>query len=399
MDVRSMVVAWPEDAPRGAVTRFVAEHAISRSQFYAIRARVRQEGTWAALQPRPRVCGDLRHRQAIPAAVEELAVAIRKELADQGLDHGPVTVRVHLQRAGVAAPAASTLARVFTRRGMVLAQPNKRPKTSYRRFSFGTVHECWQLDAFAWQLADQTPVVVFQLLDDCSRFLIASHIASGERTEDAIAVVTAGIDRFQVPCLLLTDNGTAFNRDRVGVQTQLVALLTGLGCRPITGRARHPQTQGKDERVHATLQRWLRAHPPAPTIADLQTLVDQFDAYYNHTRPHQALALKTPAQAMATAATAIPPQPPAPAATPARTLTVTATQRRVAATGQISINTAYINLGMAHAGTTVTVILSQATANIFDQHGTHIRSVTLTPGQTYYGNGQPRGRPPKNRPQ
>lgn len=395
MDVRSMVVAWPEDAPRGAVTRFVAEHPISRSQFYAIRARVAGEGALAALQPRPRSPRGLRHPQAIPVAVEDLAVEIRKDLADQGLDHGPVTVRVHLQRAGVATPAASTLARVFTRRGMVVPQPRKRPHASYRRFSFAMVHECWQLDAFEWRLADATPVVIFQLLDDCSRFLVASHVALGERAEDAIHVVTKGIDRFQVPCLLLTDNGTAFNRDRLGIQTQLVASLTTLGCRPITGRAGHPQTQGKDERVHATTQNWLRAHPAPATVAELQSQVDAFDDYYNRTRPHQALALQTPAQAMAAAPVAIPPTPPAPTRPPRP---VTAVKRRVATTGQISINTAYVNLGTRHAGTTVTVILSPATANIFDETGTHIRSITLIPGQTYYSNGRPRGRPPKNRP-
>src|SRR6478736_3935862 len=55
MDVRSMVVAWPEDAPRGAVARFVREHGVSRSWFYDIRSRARLEGTLAALQPRPRL--------------------------------------------------------------------------------------------------------------------------------------------------------------------------------------------------------------------------------------------------------------------------------------------------------------------------------------------------------
>ena len=46
---------------------------------------------------------------------------IRKDLADQGLDHGPVTVRWHLQQTGLKAPAASTLARIFSARGMVTA--------------------------------------------------------------------------------------------------------------------------------------------------------------------------------------------------------------------------------------------------------------------------------------
>ncbi len=61
-----------------------------------------------------------------------------------------VTVRWHLQQLGVTAPDEYTLARIFTARGMDIAQPQKRPAQPYRRFEIATVHECWQLDAFEW---------------------------------------------------------------------------------------------------------------------------------------------------------------------------------------------------------------------------------------------------------
>jgi putative transposase len=394
MDVRSLVVTWPENAPRGAVARFVEEHGVSRAWFYDVRARARSEGALAAMQPRPRSPA-ARHPQAIPSEVEELAVRIRKELADDGWDHGPLSVRHELQELGVAAPAASTLARIFTRHGMVVAQPQKRPRSSYRRFEFARVHECWQLDAFEWTLAGGSTCVIFQVLDDHSRYLIASHVAPGERSADAITVVTTGIERFQVPCLLLSDNGTAFNRDRLGRQTQLVALLVSLGCRPITGRPRHPQTQGKDERVHQTLQRWLRARPPAATRADLQHLVEEFDDRYNHHRPHQSLNMRTPAQVLTHDPLAIAPEAPDPVI-PVRP--VKAETRRVARNGKISVKDIAIQLGYEHAGTQVTVITSNSSLNIFGADGLHIRSLVLIPGKTYYSNGRPRGRrrpPPK----
>jgi putative transposase len=398
VDVRMMIVNWPQDAPRGAVARFCARYGISRSRFYEIRARVAVEGPVAALQPRPRHKPG-RHAQAISEQVEELAVLIRKELADQGWDHGPLSVRHRLKELAVAAPAASTLARVFTRRGMVTAQPQKRPKTAYRRFEFAAVHECWQLDAFQWHLADATQCVIFQLLDDKSRFMIASHATRTESAAGAIAVTTLGIERFQVPRLLLTDNGMAFNRTRLGHRTQLVALLEPLGCKPITGKPAHPQTQGKDERVHQTLQRWLRAHPTPTTLTELETLLTQFDHHYNHHRPHQALHMHTPAHTLRNGPTATPPQPARPT-TPRTTHHVTARQRLVGANGTIRLNaTTTINLGTPHATTHVTVISTGHTIDVFDTHGTHIHAFTLTPGRTYYGNGQPPGRTPKpNRP-
>jgi putative transposase len=388
MDVRAVVVSWPVDAQRGEVTRFCARHGVSRSWFYEVRARARSGDALSAMAPRPRAA-QTRHPQAIALEIEELAVRIRKELTDQGLDHGPITVRFHLLQTGVRAPAASTLARVFTRRGMVAAQPQKRPRSSYRRFAFAQVHECWQLDAFEWKLADDSKCVIFQLLDDCSRYLLGSLVALAETSEAAISVTGAAIESFQVPCLLLSDNGVALNRDRLGVTTRLVTYLTDLGCKPITGRPSHPQTQGKDERVHQPLQSWLRAHPAAKTLAELQTLVDQFDEYYNFQRPHQSLQMRTPAHALAEGPTAIAPQHRHPR--PTRPARVLAKSRHVAANGNISVRKHTIQLGWEHAGTQVTVVSSDATVNVFDRRGNHIRTVVLEPGKTYYGNGRPRG--------
>lgn len=396
MDVRSMVIAWPKDAEHGAVTRFCRDNEISRTRFYEIRERAENETVLDALQPRvPQRAA--RHSQAIDIEIEELAVRIRKELAQDGWDHGPLTVRHHIAALGLPAPAASTLARIFTRRGMVQAQPQKRPKTSYRRFEFALVHQCWQLDAFAWALADGTPAAVFQLLDDHARYLIASHVASGETAAGAMTVVNLGIERFQVPLVLLTDNGVAFNLTRIGKLTALVTMLQALGCRPITGKHGHPQTQGKDERVHATLQRWLRARPAANSLAELQALVDEFDQTYNNHRPHQALQMRTPAHALAHDPTAIAPRPPDPD-TAQRVAPLTLAHRRVCANGKIQVLPNTIMLGHEHARTQVTVLTTAESLNIFDTNGTHIKSVTLIPGKTYYGNGRQRGRRPQKPP-
>ena len=399
MDVRAAIVNWPEGAPRGAVSRFCQAAGISRSRFYEIRQRAVREGPVEAMSPRPRRYPDP-HPQATALAIEELAVTVRKELADQGLDHGPVTVRWHLQQLGVSTPAASTLARIFTRRGMVLPQPQKRPRSSYRRFEFAMVHECWQLDAFEWPLvtSPELPKVtcmIYQVLDDRSRFMLATHVGAagaGENSSDALtvadqALVAAG----QTPCLFLSDNGIAFNQTRIGRTTQLVTRLKGLGCHPITGRPGHPQTQGKDERAHQTLQRWLRAHP-ARSQAELQGIVDAFDELYNHHRPHQSLGMQTPAQALQAGPVAIPPEPPEPDQPahrdPATQSPVQIRQYKVAHNGNLSIRRNIIQMGLKAGGATVTVVTSGATVNVFEASGAHLRSVVLIPGRRYYGNGK-----------
>lgn len=400
MDVRALVVAFGQDPPRGAVSRFCREHGVSRSWFYQLRARAAAEGPLAALSPRRRDPGR-RSPLAIPVAVEEAAVLLRKELADAGWDHGPVTVAHHLAARGLPAPAASTLARVFTRRGMVTPQPQKRPRSATRRFESATVHGCWQLDSFEWPLADGSIWHVYQLMDDRSRFLLAAHVEQEETAAGAVLVLDKGIAAHQVPQVLLTDNGSAFNTTRRGRRSRLVEHLEALGGRCITGRPGHPQTQGKDERIHQTTQQWLRKQPSADTPQQLQTLIETFAGSYNQHRPHQSLRMRTPAQAMADGPVAIEPEPAGarPDQQQPRS-TVTVELRRVDAKGKIKVRYAAILLGCEHAHTTVTILLDTHHVEIFDHTGSHLRSQPLTPGQRYYGNGRPRTyrRPSRNRP-
>jgi putative transposase len=154
----------------------------------------------------------------VPLEIEEIAVRLRKELAEDGCDHGPITVRDRLLKLGVAAPSVATLARMFSRRGMVVPQPQKRHRSSYRRFEAAQVHQLWQLDAFEWPLLDGSPAVVFQLEDDHSRCAVASRAAIGETSQDAISVFDAGVAAYQVPQRLLTDNHAWVEPDPAGVR-------------------------------------------------------------------------------------------------------------------------------------------------------------------------------------
>jgi len=399
VDVRMMIVTWPADAPRGAVSAFCRQHGLSRSRFYEIRALARAVGALdavAAVQG-PRQRPDL----LTPAAVEAAAVRIRKELADGGWDHGPVSVRARMLAEGLPAPSRATLARIFTRRGMVVPQPAKRPRSSWRRFTFAHVHACWQLDATETTMADGSTATVFQLLDDHSRFVVASIVDTGETSAAAVAVLRAAIAAHQVPQRLLTDNGRAMNPHRVGHTSALAAYAASLGIQAITSRPYHPQTCGKNERVHATLKRWLAARPRPATLAELTALVEAFDTDYNHARPHQALALATPAHVLATGPRALPPEPPPPPPpAPPRPPAPVHDQRviRVNGTGSARVRGRYwIGLGVEHAGSDVLAVLEGQTISVFDAHGTHLRTITLNPDQRYYGTGRPRFTNPRPR--
>jgi len=87
-----------------------------------------------------------------------------------------------------------------------------------------------------------------------------------------VAVFLAVIDDYGPPASTLTDNGSGYT------------------CRFTGGR----NTQGKTERFHETLQRWLRARPTASSTTQLQRQLGQFRERYNERRPTPRAAPKNP---------------------------------------------------------------------------------------------------------
>ena len=291
------------------MTTFCAEHGVSRKTFYAIRARARAEGQAAALEPRSR--RPVRSPTRIGEDVKDQAVQVRAALERSGLDHGPVSVHDKMVSMGLAAPSVASLARIFRERGVARVEPRKRPRAAWRRFVYPAPNACWQLDATEWVLTAGRRCVVFQLQDDHSRVAVASLVASGETAEAALAVFKKGVAARGVPQRLLTDNGSALNPSRRGRVGRLTAYAQSLGVETITGKPGRPTTQGKNERFHQTLFRWLGRQPLASTLAGLQAQVDAFDQIYNDQRPHQGLPGRaTPQQAWDATPVADAPRPP-----------------------------------------------------------------------------------------
>ena len=385
--LRLLIAARPDDAPRGAVSRFCREHGVSREWFYSTRKHLNEAGLPEALAPRS--SRPKKSPAKVPDLTERLALEARTRLGAKGWDNGPISVKYELETLGIASPSRATLARIFTRNGFVTAQPKKRPKSSSIRFEYAAPNELWQLDATAYILANGKSVAIFQLNDDHARFQIASLAARSENAADAVRVVTTGMDRHGIPQRLLTDNGTALNNTRRGWTGELTALMIGLGVQAIASSVGHPQTQGKNERGHSTLKRWLAARPAATDLAELQVLLDEFDRLYNEQRPHQSLAMKTPHERYyATPKAPTPTPPPVPAKIPARPREYT---RKAAATGIITISHMRIQMGRDHAGRLFNIVIEGDNIHIFDDQGTYIVTHPKSPPRTYVGNGKPRG--------
>lgn len=141
-------------------------------------------------------------------------------------------------------------------------------------------------------------MTVYQLVDDATRFDVGTQAFSDpENSADTITTFTAAITAYGAPREVLSDNSSAFNLSRLGMVSPTERFLGEHGTLAISGRFRHPQTQGKNERSHQTLLRFLRANKPE-SIQALQRMIGAYRSYYNDRRPHQGLpGSMKPAQA------------------------------------------------------------------------------------------------------
>jgi transposase InsO family protein len=381
MDVR-MAAAMAGGVPN--VAAFCRAQAISRETFYFWQRRFRAEGL-PGLQERSR-----RPRSnpgQTPGWVEDWVVRARKELADEGWDHGSDSIRARL--AATAAftgtpPGRATIWRILLRHGLVTPQPQKRPTSSLHRFVYDRPNECWQSDWTAWQLADATPVAIAATMDDHSRYLTGLAAASGHGSVELVwSVMLAGITECGIPARSLTDNGLIYNGKRHGKVVVFDTNLRALGVQTICSRPYHPQTCGKIERSWQTLKKWLTAHDPASSIEELNTQLAQFRDHYNQHRPHRSLKGRTPATAFAATVKARPANRPL----PADTITY---QVKIRRNGTLQAGPYQIGVGKKWAHQHVHVIHDGDFAAIFAGN-TLIRALTIDPTHNY----QRLGRPPK----
>ena len=276
-----------------SVTAAAAEYGYSRRHLHRLLVRYR-EGGLDALEPRSRAPRTNPARTS--PEIRQRVIELRTELTADGLDGGPVTIAWHLEQEGLRAPAPATISRILTGAGLVSPQPRKRPRSSYVRFEMAQPNEMWQSDFIHWRLADGTDVEILNWLDDHSRYLLSCTVHEPVSGDDVVAVFLGLVEEYGPPASTLTDNGSVYTSRFTGGRNAFEYVLALLGVRQKNGSPGHPQTQGKTERFHQTLQRWLAARPLARTITDLQRQLDEFQAHYNEHRPHRALNRRTPGE-------------------------------------------------------------------------------------------------------
>ena len=361
------------------VAEWCRANGVDRRTFYRHRQRIAAEGSWQPRSRRP-----ARSPGQTPAKVAEEILRLRAGLApDNGADAIVASLRViaagqDWAAAGLAVPHRSTVNKVLKRAGLVTAQPRKRPRSSFRRFAYARPRDCYQIDATEVKLATGQPVVVFDVLDDCTRLLAACHAAPAETAAAAVAAITAAARGCGAPAIVLSDNSTASSGGPARGQGAFARAVAGLGSRLIHSSPYHPQTCGKVERHHQTLKKWLATQPAPATLAALQTLLDAYRDYYNTRRHHTAIRA-TPRHAWDNAAShGGPGHPP-------RQDDATVHKLTIGDTGNVGLGPAVIHIGQPLAGQVITAIRDHNRVTIYTTAGEPLGHIHLDHDKRYQG--------------
>jgi transposase InsO family protein len=387
------VVVLKVVAKQLTVTEAAELYGLSRRHLHRLLARYWADGI-DAIDPRPR--RPKTNPRATPPEVTERILRLRAELAGNGLDAGPVTIAWHLEREGLQVPSNATIHRILSRAGLVTPEPRKRPRSSYLRFEAPQPNETWQSDFTHWRLHDGTDIEILNWLDDHSRFLLSATAHTPVTGDDVVTTFLAAIDEHGTPASTLTDNGRVFTARFGGGRNAFEYLLPLLGTRQKNGSPGHPQTQGKVERFHQTLKRWLSAQPPARTVSELQRQLDRWREHYNERRPHRSLRGRTPGETYRATPKALP--------AGEREGHYRLRYDHVDTDGHVSIRRAgrmhHLGIGRRHSGKRVLALVDQTSVTVTHlESGEILSEHTIDPGRGYWRNRlQPPGQSPEQRP-
>lgn len=269
-----------------SVSAAAREAGVSRTTAYLWVGRARASGMveMGELSRRP-------HRQpnASPEEVRSAVMAAASSHPAWGADI--LHSLLWPPETGPAPVCVRTVARILSRAGRRVT-PVREPARAPCRFERSQPNELWQTD-FKRVGPRRRRKDALSILDDATRFCIDLRQTQAQTLACAWEVLWEAFGCCGLPDAVLSDNGSAFRNNATWRWSSFDLRLLLLDVIPVHGRPYHPQTQGKVERFHGTVERELVFE----SGSDLQTLLCEFRDRYNWVRPHRSLDMRPPGYA------------------------------------------------------------------------------------------------------
>src|SRR6202171_1597790 len=291
MDERLKFIAGLLDGEKMAV--LCRRFGVSRNTGYKILERYNSCGL-EGLTDRSR--RPYRHANQLPVQIETLIVRSKQERPHWGAPK----IRERLARLypDIHTPAISTVHAVLDRHGLVKRRGRRRNKATGTPLSTSDQpNELWCADYKGeFMLADHRYCYPLTITDFASRYLIACEALHTTKEAYAFTVFENAFKEFGLPNAIRTDNGVPFaSPNSLFNLSKLSVWWLRLGMTIERIQPGHPQQNGGHERMHLTLKTQA-TRPAGGNSVQQQSKFDDFLEEFNTERPHEALAMKCPAE-------------------------------------------------------------------------------------------------------
>jgi transposase InsO family protein len=297
MDERLRFVAKLLDGE--SMAEVCREFGISRNTGYKIFARYRDHGAEALCDRSRR---PVRYANQLPAQIERLIVTLKRDKPHWGARK----IRELLVRrldGDLRIPAKSTIHAVLHRHGLVRALRRPRARARGTPLSAGTApNDLWCADFKGeFKLGNGRYCYPLTVSDYASRYLLLCEALESVREDTAITAFEHLFRERGLPRAIRSDNGVPFASPNALFDLSKLSvwwLRLGVGIERI--RPGQPQQNGRHERMRLTLKQEA-TRPPGMNSLQQQARFEAFMREFNTERPHEALAMNTPATVYALA--------------------------------------------------------------------------------------------------
>jgi transposase InsO family protein len=199
-----------------------------------------------------------------------------------------------LEGKGLAVPAVSTVHQVLKRHDLIL--PKKGGEAAHLRFERQEPNQLWQMDfKGSSALGNGGRLHPLTVIDDHSRYCPCLMACAEESQETVKTHLERAFRLHGLPQAFFVDNGSPWGDPQGGKWTSFKVWLMKLGILLIHARMFHPQSRGKNERFHRSMDDEIFAMRPLGDLKDAQRAFDRWRDIYNHKRPHEGIGMKRPA--------------------------------------------------------------------------------------------------------
>lgn len=275
-----------------SMSHLCTRYKISRQSGYLLIKRYEEEGEAAFIE---RSHSRHTHPNQTPAKLIELIL----ETKQRHLDWGPVIIQAWLtkNKPDLNWPAVSTVGDILNRHGLVKKRyPRKHtPPHSEPLRDCNAPNKVWSADYKGqFKMKNERYCYPLTITDNFSRFIFCCDGFERIHFNSAIKSFERVFHEYGLPDAIRTDNGYPFAGVAVGGLSALSIWLLKLDIMPERIEPGCPQQNPRHERMHRTLKAGINLNLKY-SLGRQQKWFNHFLKEFNEERPHQALALKTPA--------------------------------------------------------------------------------------------------------